>query len=373
MTANDVLISIESWLWSGALVPVPTLAEVADSVRELSDVYTVGRGTLPREQRAGRHLVAKALYFLCSDAPKVCLALDACRDSDAGFADGSRIVDLGCGVGATSVGLLAWLAANRGRVGPISIVGVDREAASLALWRRVVLETAARAGARVEVETRTDDLLDTDVTDADLVLCQTALNESLGASERHDERTARAVGRWASACRTLVIEPALRTTTRALQHLRDEVLSAGAAHVVAPCPHQLRCPMLARPYDWCHVARRMAATPRVADVQALTRRRDERSLLAYVAFAPGAARAAPTGGVELRLVGEPLGSRGKTERWACASDGSLRCLRVLDRERSPMNAALLAAECGDRVVAPAGLASDRIGPDQEIVAVPSRI
>ena len=51
--------------------------------------------------------------------------------------------------------------------------------------------------------------------------------------------------------RMLLIEPALKETSRALLEVRDALVSAGV-FVVAPCLTQAPCPALANPKDWCH-------------------------------------------------------------------------------------------------------------------------
>lgn len=363
-----LLSNLEFWLWSGALLPSAPVEEVAGWVEELSDLYTVERRMLVRKQGDRAHLGAKLLYFLCADSPKVGLVLEECVARDAEFGAPRCILDLGCGVGATSVGLLAWLAA-RGRRDPIAIDLVDREPSVLRIAERVVEEAAALAGVPTRLSTWVGDLREVDVRPAtDLILCQTALNEHLAAGiaePDHDEATFRAAERWSRSARTVLIEPALKPTTRALQRLRDRILERGGAHVVAPCPHQQACPMLAqmsaRRGDWCHEARAYEPTPMVAAVQARTRRRDERLTYAFQAFAPGSLRPHSTGSMPWRLVTDPLGSRGKTERLVCRGDGEIRMIRVLDKERSEGNRLLVDAEQGAMLRVDPEPESERIG------------
>jgi ribosomal protein RSM22 (predicted rRNA methylase) len=425
-----LLSTLESWLWSGALLPSASVDEVAAWVEELSDLYTVERAMLARRQGDQAHLGAKVLYFLCADAPKVGCVLDECARRDGRFASPRRVVDLGCGVGATSVGLLAWLAV-RGRREPLEITLVDGEASVLRIAERVVSHAAELANLPLAVRTAVADLRSMALPEStDLVLCQTALNELLPArvaEPAHASATIDAVTRWTSAAPTILIEPALKATTRALQRLRDAILERGCARIVAPCPHQHRCPMLGRPGDWCHESRHFEPTPMVAAVQARTRRRDERLTYAFMAFAPGGdgasrlmknsiraaddatlkegepsaasarlavfgeygSAASPSfirlgiyplgialatkrvlhqpasraGSMPWRLVTDPLGSRGKTERLVCRGDGAMRMVRVLDKERSAANELLVEAPQGTLVVLEPEPPADRIGPD----------
>ena len=51
----------------------------------------------------------------------------------------------------------------------------------------------------------------------------------------------------------IVLEPALRAQSRALQRVRGVLASvAGPPHVFAPCLHRGACPLLERERDWCH-------------------------------------------------------------------------------------------------------------------------
>ena len=78
--------------------------------------------------------------------------------------------------------------------------------------------------------------------------------------------------------------------------------------------------------------------------------------------APGMAPARATEPVELRLVTDTLGSRGKTERLVCRADGAMRLMRLLDRETTDANRAFLDVERGDVVTVDPLPANDRIAP-----------
>lgn len=372
-TARASLERLEEWLWSEAFGSVPAVRDVAAWVCELSDLYTLERGVLAKRQGERGHVAAKSLYFLASDAPKVMLALAECAARDGRFAAPSTIVDIGCGVGATSVGALLWLAGRGQR--RVTIWGIDHEPSVLAAWAATVRQAAAIVGVEASLHTFTGDGLVRALPEgASIVLCQTALNERLAGNRagelEHDQATVDAVARWARSVPTLLIEPALKVTTRALQRLRDRLLRSEPIDVVAPCPHQGPCPMLTNERDWCHESRRIEPTSRGAAIQTLTRRRDALALYSFLGLAPRRSdRSESSDGRTWRLVSDPLGSRGKTERWTCRSDGSFRLVRVLDRERSESNALLVDAERGTLVRLPVLPSSDRIGPTDRVERV----
>ena len=341
--------------------------DLAKAVSRLSDLYTTGRDALAREQADASHLAAKREYFLASDAPKIVLALDECAARSDAFAalaraDRVRVVDLGAGVGATSVGFLAWLAARGAASVELHAVELGEPAARA--YEASVRAAADAAGIRVAIMIEARDFRRFTPPACDLILCQTALNELLVGAE-HARETVQMAANWARAAPFLVVEPALRPTTRALMALRDALLSLGGMHVVAPCLHQKACPMRAKESEWCHEARRIERTPRVSAVDAIVGRRDGRALFSFLATAPGAApREFPSSAV--RLVTDSLGSRGKTERLVCRGDGELRLMRLLDRETRDANRAFLDAERGAVVEIAPLPANDRIGPDAAV-------
>ena len=53
----------------------------------------------------------------------------------------------------------------------------------------------------------------------------------------------------------MIIEPALRSTSRELHHVRDRLLQEKQCSIYSPCLHEKSCPALVRPDDWCHEER----------------------------------------------------------------------------------------------------------------------
>jgi ribosomal protein RSM22 (predicted rRNA methylase) len=375
-------------------------AALARAVIRLSDLYTSERRSLSREQADEDHLVAKCGYFLASDAPKVVLALQEAAARSTSFAqlsrlDCVRVLDLGAGVGATSCGFLAWLAAARSQAHAnathanathdlrmrVELHAFELGAPAARAYEQSVRVAAEAANVDVEVHVEARDFRHKSVPSlaqaSDVILCQTALNELLvedHVDPRHLPATVDMVAQWARAAPLLLIEPALRSTTRALMALRDALVAHSAAQpaatVVAPCLHQHACPMRAKVDDWCHEARRVEPTPRVAALDRIVGRRDGRALFAYLATVPFR-EGAPNSVVPesaIRIVTDTLGSRGKTERVVCRADGELRLMRLLDRETRPENALFVEGERGMAVTVNPMPANDRIGP--EVVVAP---
>ena len=243
------LAALESWLWRRRgrvrcrLGRLPRPDTVAERVVTLSDLYnSVVRESLPQEAAERDHLFAKVLYFLISDAPKIYLIMSELESRYPWPALGGRplrVIDLGAGVGAATVGLLLGLDA---RVVPsVELRAIDSDSVVLNVWLHVARQAAAIAGIRVIARPQTADLAEPaalgDLRPWDLCIAQSVLNE-LAARTNEDPVAVRAkwIGHWASQGLTVVIEPALRVTTRPLHAARDRLLATAGYRVPRPLP-----------------------------------------------------------------------------------------------------------------------------------------
>jgi ribosomal protein RSM22 (predicted rRNA methylase) len=215
-----------------------------------------------------------------------------------------RALDLGAGTGAAGDAI-------RARFGDVEVVAVDQVRAP-----GVIVADLSRAGRPQGVSGTFD-----------LVVAAHLLNE-LPISV---EARATLVRRWcdellAPGGLCVLLEPALRETSRALLAVRD-LLVAGGLFVVAPCFFQGPCPALARDRDWCHDA-----------IQA--ERRVDFSYL--VLRASGAASTDPT---LFRVVSDRLEEKGRLRIFGCGPSGRHELVR-LKRDRGAANAALDEVERG---------------------------
>ncbi|MCE9591899.1 MAG: small ribosomal subunit Rsm22 family protein [Planctomycetes bacterium] len=395
LVSDDVfrerLAAFESWLWGDGSLALgwrhsPRPSVLARRVLALSDLYTTERDAIQEESATGEHLMAKVLYFLVSDAPKPVMVLRelAERYPEMVMAKPDRplrVCDAGAGVGATSVGLL--LALDSSRVAEAEIEALDSHDRSLDMWSATTRQAAVIAGIRLNAKPVACDLRQTAQRTHpghDLFIAQALLNElfpTAGATAEHDEASMQARADWVSALTGgavgVVIEPALKETTRPLQAVRDQLLKRGGWRVLAPCPHDQPCPMLRSPRDWCHEVRLFEPMKRVAEIQAQTHRRDNRTKFSFLAVAPAAAGLTPhaaDGNLSGRLVSDALNSKGKMERYLCSADGKIVQLRLLDRDRVDGNRVLAEAERGV-LVKIAGCETPPRIPRDAVVTTPS--
>jgi len=231
----------------------------------------------------------------------------------AGAAGPRRALDLGAGTGAAGAALRAAFGAE------LDVVAVDRVAAPGV----VVADLAAGLP---PVSGRFD-----------LIVAAHLLGE-LFVNRPLDARVAARADRvraWAAALLEpggvlVIIEPALRETSRELLAVRDRLLPA--LEIVAPCFWTGACPALARERDWCHDAAPVPSSPRVD--------------FSYLVLRAATGAGAPADPALVRIVSDPLPEKGKLKLYGCGATGRNLLVR-LDRARAPANAAFGDLRRGD--------------------------
>ena len=283
------------------------------------------------------------------------------------------MLDVGAGLG-TSTLAVAWVATTSGHRAGVEVRAVDADAAALAFYRALVARAeaigCAPVTARAEVlDARAADRVIGPTGDAamrfDLIVVGLALNElfppapeGTGASKARADEAADWLTALSSALvpggAIVVVEPALRPVARALHAARDALVERGCApFVFAPCLGAPRCPMLRNARDWCHVDVPLRLPEPLAAIARAAGLREERLTYSYLTLRnePGDASSAlhrteaRAHAVRHRLVSAALGSKGKTERFGCGTDGLVRLTR-LDRHASESNAPFSSLERG---------------------------
>jgi precorrin-6B methylase 2 len=331
--------------------PLATAA-LTRSILDRSRRYTSERDRLTADRTGD--LAARAMFFTIADAMKIAIPLGELLHRDAvPAARPLRIVDLGAGCGAMSLGAIATLPSELA----LDILAIDRDGPALAIARAAIRDFAARRGTTVAIATRDDDVTRARLPRADLVVIGTLLNE-LTAEARIAlvERALAAIGDDGAV---IIIEPALRDTARALHELRDAILGTGRGHVFAPCTRTLApCPALADPSDWCHEDRALQLPRRTAELARLTHLRDGGMKFAYLVL-----RREPLALVDAapawRVVSAPMPAKGKLEIIGCSNAGRVP-LRLLRRHRNPANRSIEQADRGDVLITDAPADDTRV-------------
>lgn len=146
----------------------------------------------------------------------------------------------------------------------------------------------------------------------------------------------------------LIIEPALRETSRALLQVRDVLVARGVA-VRAPCLFRGACPALVKPSDWCHAERQWRLPPLVEAIARAAGLHKESLKMSYLALAPkGEAWAQPPDGLVFRIVSEPLAGKGRQRYMGCGPTGRIG-LAMQTKHETPANQRFMHLERGEVV------------------------
>ena len=251
-----------------------------------------------------------------------------------------QVLDLGSGPGP-----LAFAAMDAGGQ---SVTAADRSAQALQLARALATEAGEALATREWDPTRSAP----PEGRYDLITLGHVINELYGTGPKAVAQRAALLERLAEQLTPggtlLVLEPALRDTSRALLEVRDALVAKGYA-VRFPCLFRGPCPALIKESDWCH-AERAWTPPRVVEELARAASLHKESLkMSYLALAPrGEAWAEPPEGRVFRIVSEPLAGKGRQRYMGCGPEGRLG-LAMQTRHASEENAGFLKLQRGDVV------------------------
>lgn len=290
----------------GALLP-EEVREVGAAVRELSLGLTRDRKLAGARYMDDPRLLGAYLLFFWP----ISYAQGRSLLAEVGQVRG-EVLDLGAGPGPLALAALDH--------GAEAALAADRSAPALALAQ----ELAEAAGLRLRTA-RWDGLGGVPPEGRfGLVTAGHVLNELWGeapdAKARKVALVEAALERLAPGGAALILEPALRETSRALLEVRDELVARGAS-ILAPCIRQGSCPALERATDWCHEDRVWHAP---AWVEALA---DEAGLrktslkMSYLLVAGKGAPQPEEHGGRFRIVSEPLHTKGRLRYIGCGPEG----------------------------------------------------
>lgn len=239
--------------------------KLLQSVAELSRVFTKERDRLSVSYLDNSQLARAYLqYFLPVNLAKIQLLLTEMPPPEAGRS--FSVLDLGSGPGTGALAVLDWWHQQASPYA-LSVTAIDGSTAALGqarqLWDRYSRSTVLREGG---LHTYELDLEQRAVLEHvrqhgpfDLILVANCLNELYANSQDPIEMRAslvtEALSLMASNGTMMIIEPALRDTSRALHQVRDKLLQEKRCTVFSPCLHENDCPAMINLHDWCHEER----------------------------------------------------------------------------------------------------------------------
>ena len=234
------------------------------------------------------------------------------------------VMDLGSGPGP-----LAFAALDAGAT---TVVAADRSKPALDLARALALEAGEGIATR---EWSPEKPLPEGKFD--LITMGHVVNELFnGEIAPRAELLERILERVNAKGSLVVIEPALRDTSRALLQVRDALVGKGYA-VRAPCLFRSNCPALIKESDWCHAERSWRMPGLVEDLARTAGLHKDSLKMSYLVLAPkGEAWATPPPGTLFRIVSEPLEGKGRRRFMGCGPDGRVG-LAMQEKHQSETN------------------------------------
>lgn len=305
------------------------------AIVDRSKRYTSERDRLAAPSDPKADLAARAAFFTVADAMKIGIPLGELTGRGALPAHRPlRIVDVGAGCGAMSLGIVACLESDATGDAAFAITAIDRDVDALRIAAAALRRFGEHRGTTPAITTRVADVATTSLPSADLVVLGTVLNE-LAPAGRVD-LVQRALAATDAQGAVIIIEPALRETSRDLLEVRD-IMVEGGFSVYSPCLGNKVCPARANPKDWCHEDIPWEPSELLREIDKRTGLRKDSLKFSYLVLRKdGLTLADVCGAHAFRVVSEPLVSKGKIEYHVCGADGRRLMVR-LDKDASPSN------------------------------------
>ncbi len=324
--------------------------DVIEGVRRLSALFTTGRDGRLADYLADRDLRrAYLLYFFPVNYAKVA---DLLREMPSLPVRPLRILDVGSGPGTASLAVLDHLA-RLGQTGHdgSEAIAVDRNRQALqeaeALWillasDRTEKPTYAFRARQADAERAGAQALWKKEGPFDLVILANSLNElHCSAADPVADRVTMLeslLKALAPDGTLMVIEPALRETTRALHQVRDRLVAKGPATVYSPCLHERPCPALVREGDWCHEERPWTPPGVIQEIDRAVGFIKDALKFSYLLLRKDGLTIATREPDVYRVVSEVMVMKGDRRAWLCNQEGRPLVGR-LEKARSEANAA----------------------------------
>jgi ribosomal protein RSM22 (predicted rRNA methylase) len=322
---------------------------LAQAVAKLSRLFTKDRNHLARtylddELLAGAYLQ----YFLPVNLAKIQILLDEMPTPEP--VEGFCVLDIGSGPGTGTLAVLDWWHQQK-LPGALSVTAVDGSSGALRhagqLWdrycRAVSIQEADLQTYERDLERRAWLEQVRQKGPFDLIILANCLNEIF--TDTGDSIMARAaivdefLALLAPHGTMMIVEPALRETSRALHQVRDRLLQEKRCTLYSPCLHEQNCPALTRPDDWCHEERPWNPPAMIQQIDEVVGFIKDALKFSYVLLRKDGKTIVNRRPDVYRVVSELRKLKGEKRAWLCNERGRQEVGRQ-DRLASPHNEAL---------------------------------
>jgi ribosomal protein RSM22 (predicted rRNA methylase) len=331
---------------------------IAEAVAELSRLFTRERNDLGQRYLDDPEYSAAYLsYFFPVNLSKIQVLLYELPVETLVGPEraGLSVLDVGSGPGTGALAVLDWLhTCHPSRIKELTVVATDSSVRALQhctwLW-----EAYSRNGGIVGADLLIceDDLQSLPTASGihrikqhgpyDVIILSNCLNELY--REEVDQIAARTtfITGLLSLLKpngtVMVVEPALRETSRALHLVRDRLLQEKSCTVYSPCLHENNCPALLHPDDWCHEERLWAPPSAIQAIDREVGFIKDSLKFSYLLLRKDGRTIVERRPDVYRVVSELRELKGEKRAWLCNEIGRQEVGRQ-DRLASPKNAAV---------------------------------
>ncbi len=331
---------------------------IAEAVADLSRLFTKDRESLRSDYLDHPdHAAAYIRYFLPVNLSKIQVLLDEMPQAwPDQLSDRSiRVLDVGSGPGVGALAVLDWFHQHwPERIKDLTVVAVDGSAQALrqarSFWEVYCRESAISDAGLITYEGNLERVPKAEWLSQierhapyDLVIAANCLNE---LHSRNADPVQAKVGlvvqllaRLAPTGTLMIVEPALRDTSRALHQLRDRLIQEKRCTLYSPCLHENSCPALVNPFDWCHEERAWETPPGIQKIDEAVGLIKDALKFSYLLLRKDGRTIVERRPDVYRVVSELRELKGEKRAWLCNELGRSEIGRQ-DRLKSESNAPL---------------------------------
>ncbi len=330
----------------------------AQAVADLSQLFTKNRASLSAGYLDNPAYAAAYLrYFLPVNLSKIQVLLDEIAQdwTEQGQGAQIRVLDVGAGPGTGALAVRDWLHQYRpDREKDLAVIAVDASGEALKqarhLWDAYGRESGVADGQLTTYEGNLERSLGgawfqqiEQHAPYNVIIMANCLNELFSRTadpvEAKGKLVAQLLARLAPTGTVVIVEPALRETSRALHHVRDRLVQDKGCTVYSPCLHEHRCPALVNPFDWCHEERPWEPPPGIQEIDEEVGFIKDSLKFSYLLLRKDGRTIVECRPDVYRVVSELREMKGEKRAWLCNELGRSEIGRQ-DRLASPQNAAV---------------------------------
>jgi ribosomal protein RSM22 (predicted rRNA methylase) len=320
---------------------------LASDVIRLSRLLTSEREDLPVAYLTDERLRnAYRAYFLPSNLSKIHKPLQelSLHPRELFSKTKLRFLDIGAGPGTASLGALTFFSQQVRKQPQLEFTAVDQVAGNLKIAEALFSSYGTMYELEASLKTVRSDIVGLGnfvQGHFDVIILSNVMNELFARDDRRTEKRVSILNTilkrfLADDGSCIIIEPALRETSRGMLEVRDGLLEQGF-HVYSPCLFSGKCPALANPKDWCHEDIPWDPPALVKGLDELTGLRKDSLKFSYVVLRKDRLSLSDVHGRNIfRVVSEPLVSKGKREFYVCGA-AERRLVTRLDKDTTPGN------------------------------------